>query len=54
MGLHYFTYMGRDLENKRKWTKVQIINNANMNSKNIVNSVNIFSDSGAMNSILNG
>ena len=33
-------------------TLVQIMNSANMNSKNIVNKVSIFNDSDAMNIIL--
>ena len=43
MGLHYFIFMGRNLENRKKLILVQI-----MNSKNIMNSVGIFSDSVVM------
>ena len=52
MGLHYLTFMGRNLENKKKLMLVQITNSASMNSKNIVNRVGIFNDFVARNSIL--
>lgn len=50
MGLHYLTVMGRNLENKTKMALVQIMNIANMNGKNILNNINIFNESAAMNS----
>ena len=46
MDFHYLTIMGRNLENIKKLTLVPI-----MNSKNIVTSVGVFSESVAMNSI---
>ena len=54
MGLHYLTFMGRKLENKKKLTPVRIMNSASINSKNIVNNVSIFNDSVVMTSILRG
>ena len=37
MGLHYITFMGRNLDNNKKLTPVQIIyTSAGLNSKNIV------------------
>ena len=51
MGLHYLTFMLRNLENRKKLTFVRLMNNVSLNSKNIVNSVGIFSDSVAMNII---
>jgi hypothetical protein len=36
MDLHYLTFIGRNLENNKKPTLVQIMNSANMNSKNVV------------------
>ena len=42
MDLHYLTYMGRNLENRKKLTPVWIMNSANMNNNNIMNSVGIF------------
>jgi hypothetical protein len=41
--------MGRNLENKKKLTLVQIMNSFSMNNKNIVNSVGIFNNSVVMN-----
>ena len=52
-GLHYLTFMGRNLENRKKLTPIQIIYSVDMNSKNIMNNVVIFSGSVAMNSISN-
>ena len=52
MGLHYLTFTRRNLENKKKLAPVQIMNNASLISKNIVNSVSIFNKSDAMNSYL--
>ena len=49
MGLHYLSFMGRNLDNRKKLRLVRIMNNAGMNSKIIVNNVGIFSDSGAVN-----
>ena len=46
MGLHYLTFMGRNLENRKKLMPVQL-----MNCMNIVNIINIFSDNVTMNSI---
>lgn len=51
MGIHYLTFMGGNLENRKNLMPVRIMNSANMNSKNIVNNVGIFCDS-AMNSSL--
>ena len=45
MGLRYLTFMGRNLKNKKKLMLVRIMNNVGMNSMNIENNVNIFSDS---------
>jgi len=53
MGLHYLTFMGRNLENRKKLMFIQIMENAFMNLMNIVNSVGSFSDSVAMNNIFN-
>jgi hypothetical protein len=47
MGLHYLTFMGRNLRNKKKLMSVQIMNTADVNNKNVVKNV-------AMNSIFNG
>ena len=54
MGLHYLTFMGRNLENKKKLMHLQIVNSANMNSKYIMNIVNIYNDSAAMNNTILG
>ena len=51
IGLHYPTFMGRNLDNKTKLTPIRIMNSVDMNSKNIMNSGGIFSDSVAMISI---
>ena len=53
MGLHYLTFMGRNLENRKKLTLVRIMNCVGMNSKDIVNNVEVFSGSVVMNSIFN-
>ena len=45
MGLHYLTFMGRNLENKKKLTPVCIMNCAGLNSKIIMNSAGIFINS---------
>ena len=45
--------MGRNLENKKKLMPLQIMNIAGMKSKNIANSVNIFSDNVVMTSTFN-
>ena len=45
------TFMGRNLENKKKLMQVRIMNSARLNSKNIVNIVGIFNDSSIMNNI---
>ena len=42
MGLHYLTFMGRNLENKKKLMPVRIMNSAALNSENIVISASIF------------
>ena len=46
MGLHYLTFMGRNLENKKKSALVQIVNSVDMN---VVNNVSISRDSATMN-----
>ena len=48
MGIHYLTFMGRNLEYKKKLMLVQIMNNAGMNSmnNNVMNSMNIVSSGG--------
>jgi hypothetical protein len=43
--------MGRNLENKKKRMPVRVMNNANLDSKNIVNKVGVFNDSVAMNGV---
>ena len=45
-GLHYHTFIGRNLENKKKLTPVRI-----MKTMDIVNYIGIFNDSVVMNSI---
>ena len=45
MGLHYVTFMGRNLKNKKKLTPVWITNSTGLNSKKIVNTVGNFNDS---------
>ena len=52
MDLHYLTLMGRNLENNKKLTPVQIMNCVVMNSKNVVNIADVFSDCVAIHSIL--
>ena len=44
MGLHYLTFIGRNLENKKKPTLLQIMNSVALNNKNIVNIVGIVND----------
>ena len=44
MGLHYFTFMGKNLENEKKLTPIWIMNS--------MNNVSIFNDSVTMNSVL--
>ena len=53
MGLRYLTFMGRNLENRKNFTLVRIMNSVGMNSKDIVNNVEVFSGSVVMNSIFN-
>ena len=53
MGLHYFTFMGTNLENRKALTPVQRMNSASMNSMNIMDNVGIFSERVVMNSIFN-
>ena len=50
MCLHYVTFMGRNIENRKKLTRYEIMNHASLISKNIVNSVGIFNDGAPMNS----
>lgn len=52
MALHYLTFMGKSLENKKKLMPKWIMNNVGLNAINIVDNVSIFSDSAIMNSIL--
>ena len=42
MGFHYLTFMGRNLESRKKLTPVRLMNSAGLNNKNIMNSVGIF------------
>ena len=53
MDVQYLIFMGRNLENKKKLMPLQIMNIAGMKSKNIANSVNIFSDNVVMTSTFN-
>lgn len=53
MSFHYLTVMGRDFENEKKLTPIQILNITSVNSQNIVNNIGIFNDSATMNSIVN-
>ena len=53
MGLHYLTFVERDLENRKQLPLVQIINSVCINSMNIVNSVGNFNDIASMNSVFN-
>ena len=48
MDLHYLTFMGRNLENRKKLTLVQTMNNDGMKNKNVGNSVNNFTDTAVM------
>lgn len=52
MGLHYLTFIGRNVENRKKVMLVQINSTAIMNSKNIVNNVSKCNGFDAMNNIL--
>ena len=51
MTLHYLTFMGRDLENRKKLTLVRMMNCVGMNSKHILNNVGISNDSTAVKNI---
>ena len=51
MGIHYLTFMGKNLENGKELTLVRISDNVGMNSKDIVNSVGVSNDIVAMNYI---
>ena len=51
MGLHYLTFMGRNLRDRKKLMLVQMMNSVNMNTKNSVNSVSMVNDSDSINSI---
>ena len=51
MGLHCLTFMGRKLKIKKKLTRVQIMNSADMNSNNNMNIVDNFNDIVVMNSV---
>ena len=53
MGLHYLTFMGRNLENRYFLMMVHITNSAGTNSKNIVNIVSAFNDIVSRNSYFN-
>ena len=53
MHIHYLTFMGRNLENKKKWTPIWMLNSACMNSKYIVNNVGICNQGVATSSISN-
>ena len=44
MGLLYPTFMGRNLENKKKLMLVRIMNSTSLNNKIIVNNIGIFND----------
>ena len=50
MGLHYHTFMGWNLEDRKKLTPVWIMNSGGFNNKNIVKSVGVFNISVALNS----
>ena len=52
IGLHYLTFMRRNLENKKKLTLVWLMNSVGMNSTNIVNIVGILTYIVAMNNNL--
>ena len=50
---YYLTFMGRNLENRKNMTPIQIImNSVGLNSMNIVHNVGIINDNFAMNNIL--
>ena len=51
MGLHYLTFMGRNLKNRKKLMLVHIMNSVSLNSKNIVNGVGILNESVVINNI---
>ena len=44
--------MGRNLENRKNMTPIQIMNSVGLNSMNIVHNVGIINDNFAMNNIL--
>jgi hypothetical protein len=44
VGLHYLTFVRRNLEDKKTLTLIWLMNSAGLNSKIIVNSVGIFND----------
>ena len=48
-GLHYLTFMGTNLENKKTLMHVQTMNSVSMNNKNIVNILGMFNDNAIMN-----
>ena len=48
MGLHYLTFMGTNLENKKTLMHVQTMNSVSMNNKNIVNILGMFNDNAIM------
>lgn len=48
-----FYIYGKKLRNWEKFDVVQIMNNAGLNSKNIMNNVNIFNDRFANNIVMN-
>jgi hypothetical protein len=49
MGLHYLTFMERNLENKKELTLIWIMNCVNMIIRNIVNNANVSKDHATMN-----
>lgn len=49
MGLHYFTFTGTNLDNRKKLTLVRRMNSAGMNNMNIVDNVTMFSECGVIN-----
>ena len=54
MDLHCLTFMGRNLEDGKNLTPVQIMNNVDLNRTNIVNSVGIFNGIYSINRIIHG
>lgn len=42
--LHYLVFMKRNLQNGKKLMSIQIINDAGMDSKNIVNNAYLFNE----------